>query len=122
MNRANQRESGKMTDGIGKNLFLDSINTETNDKVSIMVETSYDEAVVVGTSAAYKKLAHEILSCVEVVESGNVCRELFGVNLIGAIALPSGLFDSLAHVVPSSICIVKSDDDRKKVCSWLCSQ
>ena len=95
-------------------------NQSLTGKVSIMVETAEDEAVVVGTSGALLKLACAIINHVRSVgEEDSLNQTAFGVCDVNSSSVPKGIFDSLAHIVPGSIIVVQTEEDRIEICSTL---
>ena len=92
--------------------------SQNNEVVSIVVETALDEAILVGTPKAFRKLSDFLLECASAVEASPESKSKmpYGVECIGNKSVPCGLFDTLAEVVPGALLIVKSDRDRYNVC------
>jgi hypothetical protein len=86
----------------------------SDDVISIVVETALDEAVLVGTPASFRKLAECIMDQVTRFED----TPHHGDTALCA-AIPTGVFDSLAEVVPTSIRFVDSKQERLEVCKRL---
>ena len=86
----------------------------SDDVISIVVETALDEAVLVGTPASFRKLAECIMDQVTHFEDA----QQRGDTAQGA-AIPAGVFDSLAEVVPTSIWFTESNKERIAVCKRL---
>jgi hypothetical protein len=85
-----------------------------DDVISIVVETALDEAVLVGTPASLRKLAECI---VDQVTRFEVAKQRGDTTQCASI--PTGVFDSMAEVVPTSIWFVESNQERIAICKRL---
>jgi hypothetical protein len=95
---------------------LEETNPASNQMfpVSIMIQTSEDEAVLVGTIDSYINLIIKLLqtiSKVHNVETGKVT-----INKIETQFVPiDSAFSSLGHIVPRSLCLAESDETCRKI-------
>jgi hypothetical protein len=80
------------------------------DVVSVIVETGADEAMMVGTTTAFVRLAHQILEIV----NGDAPRghSVAGVTVRWDSTIAE-CFDQLAEIVPSSLALVETDPERE---------
>ena len=88
----------------------DMAEGHSSERVSIMVETSEDEAVLVGTAPAFLRLAAEILTAVSQCSSGRGESIDFGGVTLACASIGESLNHD-AHVVARSVCLANSADD-----------
>ena len=89
---------------------------ETNfrdEHVSVMVETSEDEAMMIGTADAYIRLAVTLLRAVTGLHDGG-SQQVADVELACMPSLADA-FDTMGHVVPTCLYVAAEDSDRKRV-------
>ena len=85
--------------------------------VSIMIQTSEDEAILVGTIDSYINLTIKLLQTISKmhnVETGKV-----KINKIEAQFVPlDSAFNPLGHIVPRSLCLAESDETCKEIVNF----
>lgn len=93
---------------------LDEILSERPFPVSIMVATSEDESVMIGTNQAVIWLASRLLKALQDVNRQQAQRMEFDGYEAQCVVLEA-VFNSLGHIVPNSLCVTNSDDDSREV-------
>lgn len=104
--------SGKRDAALRALQYLDELAVR-DERVSVMVETSEDEAIMIGTADAYIRLAATLLRAAARLHDGG-SQQIAGVKLESMPSLADA-FDSLADVVPSCLYLAGDDSDRKRV-------
>jgi hypothetical protein len=90
---------------------LDAQVGETDDRISVSVETDLDEAFFVGTPAALTRMASALLRA---AANRSTPQEVAGVSCRWSTHTHAGA-DGLAPVVLGAECVVLSDADRQRV-------
>jgi hypothetical protein len=93
---------------------LEGILSERPLPVSVMVETSEDEAIMVGTNQAFVWLTLRLLKALQDADGHQSKRIEFGGCETKCVVLEA-VFNSLGHVVPSVLCVTNSDEDNQTV-------
>jgi|GEM_PF-3228426 len=93
---------------------LDEILSEESFPVSIMVETSEDESVMIGTNQAFIWLASNLLKALLDVDNPQAHKVEINDCETRCVALKAG-FNPLGHIVPSSLCVTNNDKDSHTV-------
>lgn len=96
---------------------LKQVASERPFPVSIMVETSVDEAIMVGTVESYIWLITQLLRHLSEKDHPNYRQVELGNYSVRM--LPLSVFNSLADLVPRSLCVTNSDDESQAVVEYL---
>ncbi len=93
---------------------LNAIFTDNTFPVSIMIETSEDEAILVGTIDSYIDLTIKLLQTINKISTtgvGKVKLDKFETHIVPL----ESAFNSVGHIVPSSLCLAKNDDIGREI-------
>ena len=99
---------------------LERLVPTTDERVSIVVETGEDEAIMVATRAALMKLALALLHSVASSERRERSPKDIDGTRVEYVDL-SDCYDSYADVVPDCLLIAANDADRRRLASRLSS-
>lgn len=93
---------------------LNAIFNDNTFPVSIMTETSEDEAILIGSIDSYINLIIRLLQTINNIsttEVGKIKLDQFETHIVPLEAA----FNSLGHIVPTSLCLAKDDETSQNI-------